>query len=325
MFDILLALYRPRLLSKIAEFARYGSGSSPIPPNRLPFPSRPLRGIKIILFDIYGTLLHSRAGEIAVHRLGSLTNEDTLSRRNHIALLVQMIERSRYRARPAEQWAELLSEITQALQGYITEAHKHSVAKGIEFPEIDIRHIWRSFLHNHTVVAKLKREGNRYSYWHIMYIALCYEMLVNPSSEMPGALVTLQALSPFPLGIVSNAQFYTPLLLESLWGRGLKKMGFQPALCSWSYRLGCAKPSVVMFTDPLQALRQRWGIMPSQILFLGNDLLNDMWCARQAGLQCCLFAGDSHSLRLRKNDPRCRNFIPESCIGALSELPALLS
>ncbi len=324
MFDIMLQLYRSQLLSKVAEYARYGSGSSPVPPSRLPFPTQPLRGIKIVLFDIYGTLLHSRAGEIAIHRLESLNDEHSLPRHNYVALLVQMIEKGHYRVRTAVQLTELLSEITQALRRYIAEAHKRSFAKGIEFPEIDTRHIWRSFLHDHRAVTKLKREGNSYSRRQIMYIALCYEMLVNPTSEMPGALATLQELSPLPLGIVSNAQFYTPLLLESLWGRSLRKIGFQPQLCSWSYRLGCAKPSPEMFKDPLRVLRQRWGITPSQILFLGNDLLNDMWCARQVGLQCCLFAGDSHSLRLRRDDPRCRNFIPESCIGTLSELPQIL-
>ena len=63
-------------------------------------------------------------------------------------------------------------------------------------------------------------------------------------------------------GIVSNAQFYTPLILEALTGRSLDEIGFEEELCSWSYRLRRAKPSPLMFRDPLEIL-QAQGISPA--------------------------------------------------------------
>ena len=73
---------------------------------------------------------------------------------------------------------------------------------------------------------------------------------------MPYARETLSALCEkgFRLGIVSNAQFYTPLLLEAFFNTAIADLGFEPGLCSWSYSLREAKPSVKMFENPLAVL-----------------------------------------------------------------------
>ena len=51
---------------------------------------------------------------------------------------------------------------------------------------------------------------------------------------MPGAAETLAALQQrgLLLGIVSNAQFYTPLMIEALLGKPPGELGFLPELCA---------------------------------------------------------------------------------------------
>jgi len=51
----------------------------------------------------------------------------------------------------------------------------------------------------------------------ILRLAVEYECRVNPVWPMPAALETIETLRArgFRLGIVSNAQFYTPLIIEA--------------------------------------------------------------------------------------------------------------
>lgn len=65
------------------------------------------------------------------------------------------------------------------------------------------------------------------------------------------------------------------------------------------------------------------GIAPERTLFVGNDMLKDLYPARGAGLRTCLFAGDARSLKMRLDDPRCA-FEPDAVIDRLDLLPRVL-
>jgi putative hydrolase of the HAD superfamily len=49
-------------------------------------------------------------------------------------------------------------------------------------------------------------------------------------------------------------------------------------------------------------------------------MLNDMLPAYAEGFQTALFAGDKRSLRLREDDPRCKNLSPDLVITDLRQL-----
>ena len=156
-------------------------------------------------------------------------------------------------------------------------------------------------------------------------VSVEYECRVNPVWPMPGILETLTGLREhrITLGIVSNAQFYTPLMFPALLNQTLGELGFAPELCAWSFELGEAKPSTALFHAALKPLRSTCGILPEETLFVGNDMRNDMWAAAQCGVKTVLFAGDRRSLRLREDDPRCAIFQPDAVITALPELLAI--
>ena len=140
---------------------------------------------------------------------------------------------------------------------------------------------------------------------------------------MPGArrLIRLCENQGTTLGIVSNAQFYTPLLFSALVGKSLPKLGLPDATSVWSYRMRAAKPSTCLFEEALSRL----GLPAQSVVYVGNDCLNDVWTARECGLRTVLFAGDRRSLRRRATDPRCQNLVPDAVITELAQLPALLS
>ena len=139
---------------------------------------------------------------------------------------------------------------------------------------------------------------------------------------MPEALPTLQQLQrkEITLGIVSNAQFNTPLMFPALLGHNHISLGFDGALCTWSYKSGEVKPSRSIFQRIVERLEYDYGIPPDKAMYVGNDMLNDVWAASQCGLKTALFAGDQRSLQLRKDHPECVNLKPNIIITKLPQL-----
>jgi putative hydrolase of the HAD superfamily len=189
---------------------------------------------------------------------------------------------------------------------------------------VDIREVWQEVclkLVDHGFLTRLPGRGR------IETIALSYELLSNPIWPMPQARETLRALNEagFPLGIVSNAQFFTPLLFEALLEVGPPELGFREELCAFSYRECRAKPSPEIFSGPLSALERSYGIDAAHTLYVGNDMKNDVLAASKTGLRTCLFAGDRRSLRLRTDDPEAAGIRPDAVVTTLGELPTVLS
>ncbi len=152
-------------------------------------------------------------------------------------------------------------------------------------------------------------------------IAIEYECLVNPVWPMPGLKDVLKKLvRRLHLGIVSNAQFYTPLLFPALLGRTHTQLGFKEDLCFWSYRRLEAKPSASLFIALKNSLKKSYNIIPAETLYVGNDLLNDILPASELGFRTALFAGDNRSLNLREDDPRTVNTEADIIITALAQL-----
>jgi putative hydrolase of the HAD superfamily len=243
-----------------------------------------------VLFDIYGTLLISGAGEIGVDRQPPTTGDG----------LSSLLRRYRIE-RTADQLAS-------ALRQAIAREHADARRKGIEAPEVDIVRIWQAVLG--------RDDGTR-----IEDFALEYELVVNPVYPMPGLerLIASIGGAGVPMGIISNAQCYTPVLLECLLGANLKQCGFDPNLLFYSWREGRAKPSVFMFERAKTALLDM-GIPAASVLYMGNDMLNDIRPAASVGFRTALFAGDRRSLRRREADERCHGLFPDLIVTDLRQL-----
>ena len=220
---------------------------------------RPIAGLKAILFDVYGTLLVSASGDVG-------TTSD------------------------GEANAPLLEQIRLD--------HERRRALGAEFPEVEIRDIWKTIQPGAEDTERLAVE---------------HECRVNPVWPMPGAAETLAALEARGLatGIVSNAQFYTPLVFRALLGRP------PPEPAAWSFEHGEAKPSAKLFRVALDALTAR-GIRPCDVLYIGNDAVKDIAPAAALGCHTALFAGDRRSYRPGPQQP-------DLVVTHLSQLATILS
>ncbi len=264
----------------------------------------PLPKIKVVLFDIYGTLFISGTGDISIAR--EMSNQQALA---------DALEFAGFSGKLEDAGQKGSARLLQAIR----QTHAERRKRGIECPEVDIREEWEK------VLTSLKQENliqGELSPDSVLRVCVEYEYRVNPVWPMPDAGSVLKALREknILLGIVSNAQFYTLLLFPAFLGKPHSELGFEPDACVWSYELSEAKPSINLFQRLVMQLQLQYGIVPEKILYVGNDMLNDIWTAAQLGLKTALFAGDQRSLRLREHDPRCSTLEPDLIITKLSQL-----
>ena len=254
--------------------------------------------IQAVLLDIYGTLLISEAGDIGL-----------ISQKTAQSSWAKIFINNKESFFPYNQIKEILKELIQAEHVIIKTRDK-----SINFPEVDIIQIW------HQVYTFLEIET--FTIQDLVRTALQFEIQTNKIWLMPGTGTLLKSLKEksIPFGIVSNAQFYTPVFLEYLLGRTLEETGFTEKLCSWSYRQGRGKPDPEIFSAPLQILAEDYSIAPENVLYIGNDMLNDIFTASEMGLQTALFAGDCRSLRLREDSPKVKGLKADYILTDLQQI-----
>jgi putative hydrolase of the HAD superfamily len=252
-----------------------------------------LSGIRAVAFDIYGTLVVSSSGDIGVG--------DAEQQESALRSILRDLEID-----PPEEHPLLTARFVEL----IIRDHERSRSLGIKYPEIEVRDIWAQLL---------ARERDDL----LESVAIAYECASNPVWPMPGArdLLANLHLRGLTLGIVSNAQFYTPMMVEALFDDGLEHLGFDQELCFFSFQFGEAKPGLSLYGRLRDALA-RQKISPSEVLYLGNDQLKDIHPAAQLGFRTALFAGDQRSLRLRENEGALNP--PDAIITHLSQVLALL-
>ena len=261
---------------------------------------RPLEGVRAVMFDVYGTLFISAVGEI-----GTTASGDRSAACDTATALCGLVDPPR--------GADLVSH----LDWYIEGRHRQARSEGVASPEVDILAEWFNAFDD--LVGDVPDEET------LRRLATVFENLVNPVWPMPGCRETLERLrdAGFLLGVISNAQFYTPPLFAALLGQSRESLGLNEDLEFYSYRYGRAKPGLEIYRQAVDALQKR-GIAASDVLFVGNDLLNDVAAAQAAGFRAALFAGDARSLRKREGDDRVAGVVPDVIITELAQLPGVL-
>jgi len=254
-------------------------------------PSKKLKEeVKCILFDVYGTLFISGSGDISIARQQSRLTQN----------LKNLLDRYQIKKKPQIVLDDFFSAIDIE--------HKRLKRKGVDFPEVEIDRIWMRVLEIEELDA-------------VRAFAVEFELIVNPVYPMPNLEKTLLNCkkSKILMGIISNAQFFTPYLFTWFLYLCPEDLGFKSDLIFYSYKTGHAKPSPIMFEAAAKNLRNI-DISSHSVLFIGNDMLNDIYPAKMVGFKTALFAGDARSLRLRKNHPKCQNLSADIVITDLVQI-----
>ena len=262
-----------------------------------------LAGIRAVLFDVYGTLIISASGEVGT--VADQSQSRAATPRDAIV--------GAFRASGITDQLDF-EAVERIFFQAIKDSHAHDRAQGIEYPEVDIAAIWA------TVLGKLV-DSPTVAACDLERLAVEYESRVNPCWPMPHLRKCLGdlLLGGQNLGIISNAQFFTPLVLLALMDETLEDLGFRSDLQYYSYKSGFAKPGTGLFELAAGGL-DSIGIAPGEVIFVGNDMLNDILPASKVGFSTALFAGDNRSLRRREGDPRVGQTFPNIVLTDLAQL-----
>lgn len=267
--------------------------------------------IKAVIFDIYGTLLISSSGDIDQ----AILNKDNMR---------MAMEAGRFDLSNCKE--ELCNFLLEQLQYQIKKQHKELQSKGFPFPDVDIFEVWRGMFEAAQNNGLLKLSGNE----SLADTIMVFELLSNRVYPMPGMKEVLLEIKKMglPMGIVSNAQFYTPIIMNYfLTGEFTSEQHielFNEDLSVYSYKELRAKPDTALFDKLIPVLDNKYNIKPSETIFVGNDMLKDVYTATKAGLRTVLFAGDQRSLRLRENDERVKGMFPDFIINDLQQLTKII-
>lgn len=266
--------------------------------------------LKAVVFDIYGTMLVSASGDV-----------------DEASMLTSSIKK-------ALQAADIIPRVNGRNAGdiywKILQMHKKGIKDEQErlrsddrpYPEVDILQVCSNTLHKaHDEGLLLFNNGTDCS-----KVVFMFELLSNPVGAMPGLRNIISNLHAgnVPLGIVSNAQFYTPAILNYYLNGELENtenvVPFDPDISVFSYKELRGKPDTRLFNLLVPVLKQKYGLSPQQVLYVGNDMLKDVYTAAAAGFKTALFAGDKRSLRMRKDDDRTKELKPDFTVTHLKQL-----
>jgi putative hydrolase of the HAD superfamily len=257
-----------------------------------------LKGVRAVIFDVYGTMVNYwRPGFEARETREALLLDafaEVSSRFGMDDTLAGM--------NPGESPGKTLNDF---YNGLIALNHQKSVSKGIELPEVRVEEVWS------VIVMMLKRNGYDAGAYapggdaadFARYLAYTYNFLSMGRELYPGVAGALRRLKDgnIVLGILSDAQFYTPmdltLLLRDQSGGGVDDYNelFDVDLTFLSCEYGFVKPSEVLFRRLFDALYE-YHITPAQTVFAGNDLSVDIKPAAALGMRTALFCGDDAML-----------------------------
>jgi putative hydrolase of the HAD superfamily len=271
-----------------------------------PAPVRPklrkIPGIRAVIFDVYGTLFTSRSGGNSLVNMAGESDK----------LIVEALEEADFDVLDTD------INFSELYVGHVRAHYDIRKAEGITYPEINICDVWQDFLNELFANGVIDGDMTERS---IRRVIVRHECKVNPVWPSKGSLDLIRNLQDINVfsGVLSTAQFYTPIVMETLYQNSLETLGFRRPICIWSYEHRHRKPSASIFKLCEEGLKVI-GLGVSEALYVGNDMLNDILPAQRIGLKTALFTGDKLSLRLHENVEECRRAKPTIIFSAFEQL-----
>ncbi|CAN5220741.1 HAD family hydrolase [soil metagenome] len=263
-----------------------------------------ISGIKSVIFDFYGTLFISGVGDIGID-----------DGKSDAGLLLNALKGTNITVEDPKAGQRGYEIYNRVVEDEIEEIK----AGGIPYPEPDIRKVWKK------VLTQMNEENliSGTTLDHPDRMAVEFEARMNPVWPMPDLHETLGGLirREMTLGIISNSQFYTPIAFEALAGQTLSQLGFSEELLHWSFDEAMKKPGLLFYERFQEKAKKAFpDLKPQNYLYVGNDMLKDVFPADACGMKTALFAGDQRSLKWHKEDSRTKDLKPDLVVTELRQI-----
>ncbi|HEX2960084.1 MAG TPA: HAD family hydrolase [Chitinispirillaceae bacterium] len=315
-------------MSDIAEFAGrlhkneskiYSRAFNPVQFESL---SEKIHDVRAVICDVYGTLINYWKPGF----------EDKTMRENLLlSAFRQLIEKFKIELYLLKMNPDAAPEktLSDLYNGLISLSHQNATKNGVKYPEVKIEKVWELILmmlkrHGYQPVATVQAEEKDIP----RCFAYTYNFLSLGRQLYPGVVDALQKLRArnIVVGILSNAQFYTPIdLTLMIRDQSNEKIEdylelFDIDLTFYSYEYGFSKPNQLLFRRLFDALYE-YNILPEQTVMLGNDLLIDIAPAKAAGMKTALFTGDAFSFFAHEE----KEIVPDIVFDQWTEIPEKIS
>ena len=285
-----------------------------------------LKGVRAAIFDVYGTLVNYwRPGfeERAAREALLLEAFGEVAARFGMGEVLG-------RMNPGEPAAKTLNDFYNYL---LAMNYRKSADGGVALPEVRVEEVWSVIVmmlkrNGYDVLARLPAGAAEADF--ARYLAFTYNFLGMGRELYPGVAEALGRLKAqnIALGILSDAQFYTPidltLLLRDQSGGAVDDYNelFDADLIFMSYEYGVVKPGEILFRRLFDALYE-YRITPDQVVFVGNDLSADIKPAAALGMRTALFCGDG--VMVFGGGEGSEDVVPDIVFERWEELPELIS
>jgi FMN phosphatase YigB (HAD superfamily) len=311
----------------IEQFATYlDTRGSPWPAAPAPEPAsaKPhlsvFRGLRAVLWNVYGTLVAIREGELKFEVDNDLMMEIALEKTIHEFKMWNSM--SRKPGQPSAYMREILQRVLHEMRLQPSPGEKH--------PEILAERVWeniikRLFQKEYTFDATFYGSLNEFS----KKVAFFFHASLQGTGCYPGAADALKCVAAKGLkqGLLADGQCFTPLQLQ----RGLQRQDesadldklIPPANRWLSAELKARKPSDNLFQSALRALEKE-GIEAREVLHLGSSLERDIAPAKRLGMRTGLFAGDRASLVATAEQLKSPQYRPDVLLTKLPQVAQVI-
>lgn len=283
---------------RLAIVNRYLKELEPINTTPLVIDRRPPGSFRAILFDIYGTMLTSKP----------VTDEQRVKAIADICLDVF----PDVTPPTTSQCYDIKNRFYQQL----THSYAGLDIRGGRRGEVDFRNVWSQVLQK-----ELSLDSSGDYLQQVELFAFLYAVRTHRTWPQPNLRKTITGLAEkkIPIGVISNSQFYTPLIVNHFLGCPVTFSSatipyFDQFLTFYSFQHGYVKPDDYFFVEAKNYLKDL-AIEAKDTLYVGNDYRNDIDTANRNGLRSVLYAGDQTTCR--KNHPTAT---PDFVITDLSQL-----
>lgn len=299
---------------------RWPSAPKRQPVQAMPY-TKPLPGIRAVMWDVYGTLLRIADGELLFQHPQQMRMEVALDKTLQEFNLWNSMSR-----KPGAPWEYLQQLYTRA---YDDLRLAGSGKKG-DLTEVDAGKLWR------RVLSKMELE--KYTYDESLYgdldqlcekIAYFFHASLQGVEATSGTVESLKLLQDNGIrqGLLADGQCFTLSQLQ----RCLEAEGATEPIgqlldlssVTLSYQAGVRKPSRSLYRVAVERLQSK-GIEPGEVLFISSRLREDLAVAKQMGFRTALFAGDKLSLKASIADLKDPTVKPDRLLTELPQVRDIL-
>jgi FMN phosphatase YigB (HAD superfamily) len=291
----------------------------PAPPQVEPPKAKPhlkrLPGIRVVLWNVYGTLLNIFGGQLLFEHPEKFVMDIALDK------IVQEFKMWGSMSRKPGQPSEYMGEIYHRV---LTD-QRLAPSPGEKYPELHAERIWEA------IVKKLYQKD--YKYDLAMYgtlaefsqkLAYFFHASLQGTACYEGVGAALERMQHLGVryGLLADAQCFTFVQLQ----RGIASQKcavpadalLDKSLRFLSCEVGGRKPSDRLFKRCLTQLAAI-GVTPGQVLHVGSRMKEDIVAARKLGMRTALFAGDKNSVQATKEQVRDNETRPDVLITDFSQ------